>query len=73
MHKGPGQLFVTDQYKKKGYGMLVAKAITKLVADKGLQPAVHILDNNIASQQLFKKLGYQRTIGVRFSSAGSQE
>lgn len=72
-HLGPGQLCVTDQHKRKGYGSLVVKAITKSLADKGVQPLLYIKNDNIASQELFKRIGYEKFFGVRWSSAGPQE
>lgn len=73
MHNCPGQLYVMDKYKRKGYGMLVAKAITKVIADRNIDPVVMIGENNFASQDLFQKIGYKKIGGVYWCVTAPQE
>lgn len=71
MHNGPGQLFVMDKCKRKGYGTLVAKVASKLVAEKNIDPVAFIHVDNIASQKLFTNLGYKKLRKVYWCCATS--
>lgn len=56
---GPGQLQTVDKHKKKGYGEVVLRALTKSSAELGVDPHAFIVLNNVASMNLFKKVGYE--------------
>lgn len=49
-----------NDYQKRGLGLLVTKALSKKVAKMGQDPYTTIFDDNIASQRLFEKIGFQR-------------
>lgn len=57
---GPGQLQTVEEHKKKGYGEIVLKALTKTAAELGVDPHAFIVVKNVASMNLFKKVGYER-------------
>ena len=46
-------------YQKQGFGSLVTKALAKRVAELGYDSYTTIFDDNIASQNLFEKIGFQ--------------
>lgn len=48
------------EYRRKGYGTKLARYLTKRVAEKGYYPFVVIRPENLASQSLYKKLGFRR-------------
>ena len=48
-----------EDYRKYGLGTLVTKALAKRVAELGHDPYTTIFDENIASRNLFKKIGFQ--------------
>ncbi|XP_033220765.1 uncharacterized protein LOC117175219 [Belonocnema kinseyi] len=48
------------EYRRKGYGIRLARYLTKLVADRGYNPFVVIRPENEASQSLYKKLGFRK-------------
>ncbi|XP_055920999.1 glycine N-acyltransferase-like protein 2 isoform X2 [Eupeodes corollae] len=47
------------KYRRKGYGIQVAKALTKRVIECDLVPYVAVLPHNAASQNLYRKLGFE--------------
>ncbi|XP_055837863.1 uncharacterized protein LOC129906210 isoform X2 [Episyrphus balteatus] len=49
------------KYRRKGYGIQVAKALTKLVIEFNNVPFVAVLPHNAASQNLYIKLGFEKT------------
>lgn len=46
-------------YQKHGFGSLVTRALAKRVAELGHDSYTTIFDDNIASQSLFEKIGFQ--------------
>lgn len=46
-------------YQKHGFGSLVTKALAKRVGELGHDSYTTIFDDNIASQNLYEKLGFQ--------------
>lgn len=57
-------------YRQKGYGMILAKAMTKRIAqeDGGIVNAF-IVDKNVNSRLLFDKLGYKMVAGSNWIRA----
>ncbi|XP_019870155.1 uncharacterized protein LOC109598692 [Aethina tumida] len=49
-----------SEYRRKGYGMILAKYLTKVVRDRGYIPYVVIRPENDASKGLYSKLGFKR-------------
>ncbi|XP_055920220.1 uncharacterized protein LOC129951886 isoform X2 [Eupeodes corollae] len=47
------------KYRRKGYGIQIAKALTKRVIECDLVPYVAVLPHNAASQNLYRKLGFK--------------
>lgn len=48
------------EHRRKGYGLRLAKYLTKTVADRGYSPFVVIRPENEASQSLYRKLGFNK-------------
>lgn len=63
MNRFPTGLLLTlqtdEEYYGKGYGILVAKTISKQVASLGHDVCAGIFDLNVASKSLFGKLGFK--------------
>lgn len=49
------------EYRRKGYGIQLAQALTKLVLERGYIPFVAIRPENDASRSLYTKLGFERS------------
>ncbi|KAK9872624.1 hypothetical protein WA026_018757 [Henosepilachna vigintioctopunctata] len=47
-------------YRRKGYGLILAKYLTKIVKDRGYLPFVVIRPENDASKGLYTKLGFKK-------------
>lgn len=66
-----GLLQVDENHRRKGYGEIVAKAITKKIASECNEDITsNILPTNFKSLNLFEKLGYENVdktfwIGVK--------
>ncbi|RZC35142.1 uncharacterized protein BDFB_007853 [Asbolus verrucosus] len=58
-----GMLQTEEKHKKKGYGSLVAKVLSKEIAEEGHWPLGTILVNNQVSIGMFEKMGF-RSIGT---------
>ncbi|XP_067623903.1 uncharacterized protein [Eurosta solidaginis] len=54
-----GLVQVMDTHKRLGFGSLVVKAISKLLAEKELEVTAPVLIDNIPSQKMFSKLGFK--------------
>ncbi|XP_062536770.1 uncharacterized protein LOC134205503 [Armigeres subalbatus] len=67
---GVGHLQIMPNYRQKGYGMILAKAMTKKIAleDGGIVNAF-IVDKNTNSRLLFGKLGYELIAGSNWIRA----
>lgn len=48
------------EYRRKGYGIHLAKCLTKIVRSRGYIPFVVIRPENDASQSLYHKLGFKK-------------
>lgn len=48
------------EYRRKGYGILLAKYLTKVVIERGYLPFVIIRPENAASKSLYSKLGFKK-------------
>ncbi|VEN59755.1 unnamed protein product [Callosobruchus maculatus] len=48
------------EYRRKGYGLILAKYLTKLVIERGYIPFVVIRPENDASKGLYTKLGFKK-------------
>lgn len=48
-----------EDFRKHGYASLVTKTLAKRVAELGHDSYTTIFDDNIVSQRLFQKLGFQ--------------
>ncbi|XP_018560923.1 uncharacterized protein LOC108903289 [Anoplophora glabripennis] len=56
-----------DCHKKKGYGSLMVKYLSKIIANKGYSPFGTILEENRASIYMFQKLGFNN-LGISIYS-----
>ncbi|KAF2878768.1 hypothetical protein ILUMI_27395, partial [Ignelater luminosus] len=63
---GMGTLHVMDEYKRKGYGSLITKVLTKQLAQEGVYPIASTLNNNNISQAMFTKLGFKKCTSVMY-------
>lgn len=48
------------EFRRKGYGIYLARKLTKEVAQRGYKPFVVIRPENDASRSLYTKLGFER-------------
>ncbi|XP_066251469.1 uncharacterized protein [Euwallacea similis] len=48
------------EYRRKGYGIILAKHLTKIVTERGYLPFVVIRPENDASKGLYTKLGFKK-------------
>lgn len=48
------------EYRRKGYGIILAKYLTKIVKERGYLPFVVIRPDNDASKSLYTKLGFKK-------------
>lgn len=48
------------EYRRKGYGIILAKHLTKVVTKRGYLPFVVIRPENDASKSLYTKLGFKK-------------
>ena len=55
---GMGRCFTLEDYRRKGYGKLVAQYMSKRLAQAGFTPEAHTLYDNAASIALFQSLGF---------------
>jgi ribosomal protein S18 acetylase RimI-like enzyme len=49
------------EYRRKGYGIHLAKYLTKEVTERGYKPFVVIRPENDASKSLYTKLGFKKS------------
>lgn len=52
------------EYRRKGYGMHLARALTNLVLKRGYRPFVVIRPENDASKSLYIKLGFRKAFST---------
>lgn len=52
------------EYRRKGYGMQLARALTNLVLKRGYRPFVVIRPENDASKSLYIKLGFRKAFST---------
>lgn len=57
-------LRVKGELYRKGLGKLVTTAMTKMMAENGLDSSATILNNNTASKNLFESVGYEEAYEV---------
>lgn len=62
---GIAALQVDEEFKRKGLGTLVVKAISRKIAEAGHDAYAAIDDDNEASQSTFKKLGFSSVFNIR--------
>lgn len=48
------------EFRRKGYGIILAKYLTKVVKERGYLPFVVIRPDNDASKSLYTKLGFKK-------------
>ncbi|XP_061397713.1 uncharacterized protein LOC133333411 [Musca vetustissima] len=54
-----GLLQVESSHKRKGFGSLVVKLMSKYLAEKNIEITAPVVDVNVASRSMFKKLGFK--------------
>ncbi|XP_058805570.1 glycine N-acyltransferase-like protein 3 isoform X2 [Phymastichus coffea] len=64
---GLGALQTIEEYKRRGYGKIAVKAITKEIAEEeNLDSFAFVVNENVPSERLFESLGYKRLQNVTF-------
>uniref|UniRef100_A0A1B6E224 Glycine N-acyltransferase-like protein n=1 Tax=Clastoptera arizonana TaxID=38151 RepID=A0A1B6E224_9HEMI len=63
---GLGMLYTLEEYRKKGYASVVTLALSKDLADSGIDPYACILHDNIPSLTTFDKLGFEKICVVHW-------
>ena len=53
-----GMLTTTETFRKRGFGSFLVQKVVDEAVKQGVVPYVHIEDDNIQSQEFFKKLGF---------------
>lgn len=62
---GLGILQTAEKYKRNGYGTLIVKIFSKMLAEKqGYDLTGFVVRTNSASQSMFTKLGFKKIIPV---------
>ena len=56
---GMGRLHTLEMYRRKGYASLVVRYLSKRTVQAGFLPTVNIGNENRASYELFKSIGFQ--------------
>ncbi|XP_055375764.1 uncharacterized protein LOC129608331 [Condylostylus longicornis] len=56
-----GSLQVKEQYLRQGLGALLVKSMSKIFMNCGMESFAAVVVNNIASDNMFKKLGFEKT------------
>ncbi|XP_077293439.1 uncharacterized protein LOC143916295 isoform X1 [Arctopsyche grandis] len=64
-------LQVKDKYKRKGYGQMLVKLMSKKVAERGIEVFATIIMNNSASKEMFAKCGFEFLWVVKWLLTGS--
>lgn len=54
-----GMIQTVENYQKKGYACIITKVLSKKIAERGEDPAGTVAEDNTASQNMFKKLGFE--------------
>lgn len=63
-------LQILPEYRKRGLGELLAKAISKRIAlEDDSDTNAFIMDTNVASIQLLQKIGYEKVAGSNWVRA----
>ncbi|KAF2894192.1 hypothetical protein ILUMI_11982 [Ignelater luminosus] len=64
---GLGILQTLDEYKRRGYGSLITKVLSKEIGKEGLDPMGSVLKSNISSQRMFQNIGFEILGSVTFT------
>ncbi|XP_075154019.1 uncharacterized protein LOC142227387 [Haematobia irritans] len=62
-----GLLQVEESHKRKGYGKLVTKLMSKYLAENGVEVMAAVVFENVASRSMFKQLGFKIIDNVYWS------
>lgn len=54
-----GLLQVMDTHKRKGFGNLAVRYMSKLLAEKDIEVTAPVVIENVASRAMFEKLGFK--------------
>lgn len=63
---GLGTLQTVDSHKRKGYARILTMALTKKMAEEGVDVHTCIVRQNVVSQTLFKSLGFKHVDHLMF-------
>jgi len=66
---GFGALQTLQEHKRKGYGSLVTRHMTRKIGEDGEDPLGTVLQTNVESQAMFKKIGFTIVESVVFTEA----
>lgn len=65
---GLGMLYTLEKYRQKGYASIVTKALSKKIAEAGIDPFACIKYDNVPSFSMFNKLGFEKVCMVYWGS-----
>ncbi|CAD7082020.1 unnamed protein product [Hermetia illucens] len=71
VHSYYGAMFsmqTKPEFRRKGYGIHLARSLTKKVIERGYRPFVVIRPKNEASRNLYTKLGFERAFEIKRTS-----
>lgn len=54
-----GLLQVENTHKRKGFGSLVVKLLSKFLAENNIEVTAPVVVKNVASRSMFEKLGFK--------------
>lgn len=61
---GLGVLQTANEHRRKGYGTLITKIFSKMLAEEGYDISAFIVRKNVASQKMFTGLDFENIIPV---------
>ena len=67
----PAHLYVTQEYRRRGFASLLMGHMCKCIQAEGLMPEAAVEWNNNHGRKLMKKLGFVEHEMYKFLSAGS--
>lgn len=67
-----GSLQVDERFQRRGLGSLLAKIMSKQLAQQNKDITAGIVDSNYKSKQMFQKLGFKHIDDTHWITIGTQ-
>ncbi|XP_071454941.1 uncharacterized protein [Hetaerina americana] len=61
VYYGLGMLYTEKEYRRRGYGTIMVKALSKRLAENGAEINLLAKEDNVEANSVFQKLGFQAT------------